>query len=165
MEGLPSLSIQGLLKTHSAVADELRNRKVIRTSNNPLGDVTEHLFQTAFGWNLETNSRAGFDATCTELGRIQIKSRRVSSQNRSRQAGDIRRLGDKLFDYLAGVVFDESYEVHVAMLIPHHLILAKALDIQHTNSSRIYLRDDWVKVSGVRDLTASVREAWASLNA
>ena len=154
-----------LLQLHARIGDQLRAKEICRTSNNPVGDVAEFLFHRTFGWKLETNSKAGFDAVCPELGKIQIKSRRVSLQNPSRQAGDSRNLDKKLFDYLAAVVFDHAYNVHIAMLIPHRLVVERAKDIHHTRSSRIYLRDDWLGVSGVRDFTEPVRNTWGSINA
>lgn len=161
---LSNLSIQALLQRHAAIGDELYNRDVCRTSNNPLGDVAEFLFHKSFGWALEPNSKAGFDAICKKHGKIQIKSRRVSSRNKSLQAGDIRKLDEHLFDQLAGVVFDEKYDVKFAMLIPHSLIQNSALQIKHTNSYRIYLRPDWLQRAGVIDLTNKIRSTWHSLN-
>jgi hypothetical protein len=165
MTDLSVLSVRDLLQLNASIGDELRAREICRTSNNPVGDVAEFLFHRTFGWKLETNSKAGFDAVCPKLGNIQIKSRRVSLQNPSRQAGAIRNLDKGLFDYLAGVVFDHRYEVHIAMLIPHHLVVKQATDIYHTRSSRIYLRDDWLKIDGVQDLTGQVRNTWAAINA
>jgi hypothetical protein len=165
MVELTTLSVRALLQLNASIGDELRVREICRTSNNPVGDVAEFLFHRAFGWKLETNSKAGFDAVCPELGKIQIKSRRVSIQNPSRQAGDIRNLDKKLFDYLAAVVFDHTYNVHIAMLIPHWLVVERATDIHHTRSSQIYLRDDWLEAGDVQDLTKLVRSTWASLNA
>jgi hypothetical protein len=165
MAQLPALSVRGLLQLNASIGDELRAREICRTSNNPIGDVAEYLFHRTFGWTLESNSKAGFDALCPKRGKIQIKSRRLSLQNPSRQAGDIRNLDKGLFDFLAGVVFDHAYGIHVAMLIPHRLIVAQATNIQYNRSSRIYLRDDWLDVSGVEDLTTQLRTAWAAINA
>jgi hypothetical protein len=164
MEELNSFSIQGLMQRHAAIGNELYHREVCRTSNNPLGDVAEFLFHKTFGWELETNSRAGFDAICKNFGKIQIKSRRISPRNNSLQAGDIRNLNNRLFDFLAGVVFNETYDVEFAMLIPHTLIEKSAINITHTNSSRIYLRRDWLEKDGVQDLTEEVRKTWRALN-
>jgi hypothetical protein len=165
MGELKKLTIQKLLQQHASIASELRSRGVSRTANNPLGDTAEYIFHSAFGWKLEPNSKAGFDAICPKLGRVQIKSRRVTEHNKSRQAGDIRKLDNKLFDHLAGVVFDADYEIHVAMIIPHSLILKRAIAISHSNSSRIYLRDEWLAEEGVKDVTVHMRKAWAILNA
>ena len=71
----------------------------------------------------------------------------------------------KLFDYLAGVVFDENYDLMFAMLIPHQKVMKNALKIEHTNSFRIYLRPDWLTQDGVSDLTSKLRSTWKELNA
>ena len=51
MEELPKLSSKELLTLHAKVADEWRERGITRTLNLPTGDLAEHLFCTAFGWN------------------------------------------------------------------------------------------------------------------
>lgn len=62
MENLKTLSVNELLKLHAGVLDELRLREIIRSSNGPSGDYAEILFSRSFGWNLENNSSAGYDA-------------------------------------------------------------------------------------------------------
>jgi hypothetical protein len=160
------------MQLHAHIGVELRGRHITRTSNNPIGDVAEYLFSQTFGWCLENNSKAGFDAISTEdsvpicpkNSKIQIKSRRVWQRSKSRQAGDIRNLDMRLFDYLAGVVFNEDYEIEMAILIPHALVQSNALSITHSNSSRIYLRDAWLETNGVKNLTEIVSEKWSELN-
>ena len=157
-------SLKQLLQLNGAIVAELKRRGVCRTSNSPIGDIAEHLFSNAFGWQLESNSKAGFDAL-DDLGqKYQIKSRRVSAGNQSRQAGDIRRLKDGLFDFVAGVVFSEECDVLLGLIIPHRLVAERASEISHSNSSRIYLRDDWVDTPGVRNVTGELREEWERLN-
>ena len=164
MQEMYDLSLRELLQLHSRVGDELRDRQACRTGNNPVGDIAENLFSKAFGWPLEPNSKVGFDARCSERGRMQIKSRRLSRFNSSRQAGDIRDLDQLKFDWLAGIVFLEDWSVHVAVLIPHALIMQKSIPIPHSRSSRIYLRDNWVAIAGVVDVTVQLRESWAELS-
>ncbi|WP_325543195.1 hypothetical protein [Sphingopyxis sp.] len=163
MGSLSALSIRSLLRMHSGVGDELRSRQVCRTSNNPAGDIAEHLFSHTFGWELQNNSKAGFDAACGVRGRIQIKCRRVTGTNPSRQAGDIRDLERHRFDWLAGVVFDEGWDVILGMLIPHELVVQRALPITHSRSSRIYLQNDWLSVDGVVDVTGDLQQGWSLL--
>ncbi|WP_274875112.1 hypothetical protein [Sinorhizobium meliloti] len=38
-----------LLKLHAAIMEELRNKNVLRSANNPTGDLAEYLFCAAFG--------------------------------------------------------------------------------------------------------------------
>lgn len=77
MDSLSSKSITELLALHSAIMEELRARKVLRSANNPTGDLAEFLFCAAFHWAQENNSARGFDATDDDGTRYQIKGRRV----------------------------------------------------------------------------------------
>jgi hypothetical protein len=50
---LRAKSIAELLALHAAVSEELRERNVLRSANNPTGDLAEYLFCKAFGWAQE----------------------------------------------------------------------------------------------------------------
>lgn len=52
-----------LLELHAAILKELRERNIVRSSNQPLGDYAELLFSRAFKWTLENNSSSGHDVT------------------------------------------------------------------------------------------------------
>jgi len=73
------------LSLHSRVAEELRARGVTRSSNNPTGDLAEYLFCKAFGWTQAQKSHANIDAVGKDGTRYQIKGRRVTRFNNSRQ--------------------------------------------------------------------------------
>jgi len=45
--------------------EELRGRGVTHSTNNPVGDLAEHLFRKAFGWRLSPKSKAG-SAVCRD---------------------------------------------------------------------------------------------------
>ena len=155
---ITTAGVRELLGFHAQVIDELRDRKIIRTGNAPLGDYAEYLFALAFGWSLEGNSSAGHDAVHQGI-RYQIKSRRVTPRNPSRQLGAIRRLPEKTFDVLAAVLFDETYGVSRAILIPHGIVSTRAKHVPHTNSWRVMLEDWWWQAPGVRDVTAALKAA------
>src|SRR5882757_9786398 len=108
-----------LLTLHATVAEELRTRGVTRSSNNPTGDLAEYLFCKAFSWMQAGNSNRSIDATATDGMRYQIKARRMTRHNVSRQLSGIRNFQGRHFDFLAGVVFTESYEVLRAAIIPY----------------------------------------------
>ena len=160
-EHLQGMSVQDLLVLHSQVGDELRNRKIVRTGNNPIGDYAEHLFAQAFGWTLQLNSASGHDAEKDGV-RYQIKSRRMTAKSTSRQLGAIRRLPDKTFDVLAAVLFDSRFNVLKAILIPHDLVLQHAKRVEHTNSWRLMLEDRWWNTPGIQDVTDVIRSAAAA---
>jgi hypothetical protein len=103
-----------LFIAYGAVMDELRRRGIMRSSNSPGSDYAELLFCTAFGWHRESNSATGHDAVGRNGKRYQIKGRRLTQHNRSRQLSAIRRLKDTPppFDFLAGVLFDQAFKCH-----------------------------------------------------
>ena len=157
------MSVTGLLATHGAIMDELRRRDVVRTSNNPVGDYGETLFARAFGWTLATNSALGYDAEDGDGVRYQIKCRRLTRPDGSRQLSAIRRLPDKAFQFLAAILFDETYAVSRAVIVPHELVTARARFIEHTNSWLFMLDDRVWDAPGARDVTAEMRAAAVTL--
>ncbi|MER8421664.1 hypothetical protein [Mesorhizobium sp. M1329] len=158
-EIIRTAGVTELLILHSQIMEELRDREIVRTSNAPLGDYAELLFATAFGWSLGNNSSTGHDATDAAGIRYQIKSRRVTPRNASRQLSAIRRLPDNAFDFLAAVLFDESYRVTKAIVIPHAVVVRRAKRVEHTNSWRFILDDRVWDEEGARDVTEAVASA------
>jgi hypothetical protein len=146
-----------LLKLHSEVSEELRTRGISRSSNSPTGDLAEYLFCKAFGWTQAGNSMANIDAIGEDGGRYQIKGRRITRHQGSRQLSALRDLAGGHFDFLAGVIFSEDYTVLRAAIIPQALVLERATFVQRTNSHRFLLRDDIWEAPGVRNVTAELR--------
>jgi hypothetical protein len=165
MTELRDLTPPDLLVLHAAVSDELRRRGVLRSSNNPVGDLAEHLFCRAFGWKQAPKSMRDADATdAAGVVRYQIKGRRPTSYNASRQLGALRDLPEQRFDVLAAVLFQEDYRVLRAALIPHARVVELAKRVERTNSWRFLLRDAVWSVADVRDVTEELRKAernWA----
>lgn len=157
MDDLSQLTPVQLLALHARVADELRARGVTRTSNNPTGDLAEYLFCKAFGWKQADNSQANVDAVGADNSRYQIKGRRVTRYNKSRQLSAIRDLAGAHFDFLAGVIFSEDYSVLRAAIIPYSVAVERASFVERTNSHKFFLRDDVWDAPNVRDVTAELR--------
>jgi hypothetical protein len=151
------LSTLELLKLHAAISEQLRERKIMRSANNPTGDLAEHLFCAAFSWQQAPNSSANVDAIDNSGLRYQIKGRRITRHNQSRQLGGIRNFAGRHFDYLAAVLFDGDYAVLRAALVPYAVVEQRARFTAHTNSHRFLLRDDVWAVDGVRDVTQELR--------
>ena len=154
---LSELTPPELLVLHAKLADELRIRGITRSANNPTGDLAEYLFCKAFGWTQAGNSHTNVDAIATDGTRYQIKGRRITRYNNSRQLSAIRDLSGGHFDFLAGVLFSEDYAVMRAALIPHAVARARAAFVERTNSHRFLLRDDIWNAAGVRDVTTELR--------
>jgi hypothetical protein len=154
-----SLSVAELLLLHAQIGEELRDRAVVRSANNPTGDLAEYLFCRAFEWKQAPNSERGYDATGPDGTRYQIKGRRIHRRNKSRQLSAIRDLERGHFHVLAGVLFDDDFNVMKAALIPAALVAERSTFIARTNSNRFMLRDDVWNAPGVRDVSAEIAAA------
>lgn len=144
---------------YGRIIDELRDRKILRTGNAPLGDYAEWLFAKAYGWSLEPNSSAGHDATAGGK-RYQIKARRLVHDGKgSRQLGVLRNLEGGDFDTLAAVLFSSRYSVWRAALIPIEIVQQRAKKVAHVNGWRFILDDAVWSLPGVVDVTLALRDA------
>lgn len=103
------------------------------------------------------NSRANVDAVGSDGTRYQIKGRRITRYNNSRQLSALRDLQGEHFDFIAGVLFNEDYTVMRAALIPHAVALERSSFVERTNSHKFLLRDDVWNAAGVRDVSAELR--------
>lgn len=154
----PSKSILGLLRVYNTILLELRATGAIRSNNNPVADFAEHLFCEAFDWTLATKSTKGHDATSSDGIRFEIKARRLSNENGSRQLSAIRDLDGQHFDYLAGVLFEPDFSVYRAAIIPWKVVVDRANHVQSTNSAKFLLRDDVWEIPNVQDVTERLRQ-------
>lgn len=152
-----------ILQLYSDALEELRRREILRSANNPSGDYGELLFSRAFGWQLQNNSSSGHDATDEDGVRYQIKCRRITPRNQSRQLSFIRNLPDNPFDILAGVLLDQNFKVLRAALVPVAVVQEKATYVKHVNAWRMILRDSVWDTPSVRDVTADLRNIEQSL--
>jgi len=55
------MEVKELLQLQTSITNELKDRGIVRTQNNPLGDYTEWLVSKALDLMLEANSKAGYD--------------------------------------------------------------------------------------------------------
>lgn len=157
MIDLCHLGAQELLALHSRVGEELRARGITRSSNNPTGDLAEYLFCKAFNWEQAGKSNPNIDAIGPGGVRYQIKGRRITRYNTSRQLSAIRDLSGAHFDFLAGVLFSEDYGIFRAAVIPYDVVVHRAVFVDRTNSHKFLLRDDVWATPGVRDVTEELR--------
>jgi hypothetical protein len=157
--------VNELLEIHSAILEELRERKIVRSSNGPVGDYAEFLFAKAFAWELVNNSQKGYDAKDTDGQSYQIKSRRITLHNGSRQLSPLRRLPEKSFDFLAGVLFNADYSIYRAVILPHSVIEPRCRFSKHTNGWLFKLEDNVWQMPDARDVTPQLKSAAAALGA
>ena len=157
MIDLTKLSSTELLALYARISEDFRRRGLTRSSNNPVGDLAEYLVCKAFDWTQAGNSKANLDAVDSDGNRYQIKGRRPTRHNRSRQLSAIRDLNGNHFDVLAGVLFRENYGILRAALIPRSIVADRATFVERTNSYKFQLHDDVWDAPGVRDVTETLQ--------
>ncbi|MCP5224044.1 MAG: hypothetical protein H6946_02725 [Thauera sp.] len=155
---IQSLSVRELFASFVALLGELRRRGVVRSTNNPVADFSELLFEKALLLQLAPKSTKGYDATDAHGRKYEIKGRRLTAHNGSRQLSALRGLDQQHFTYLAGVLFREDFSVLRACLVPHEQVLAQSTYRKHTNSWIFQLRDGVWDLPGVMDVTPQLQE-------
>jgi len=137
---LSSLSNRELLQLYSRLIEELRQRKLTRSSNNPVSDYAEKIVCEKLKLTLQAKSSKGYDALDEKSGtKYQIKARRLTRHNMSRQLGVIRNLDQRLFDFLIAVIFDESFKPIEVWRIPRETIPKYAHYSEHQNGHILVL--------------------------
>ncbi len=89
--------------------------------------------------------------------KYQIKGRRVTPANPSRQLSAIRNLDAAEFDHIIGVLFDAEFTVAGAYKVPHSVVREYAKYRKHTNAHILHLRGNVLSDSRVVDITTSLR--------
>ncbi|MFO0836009.1 MAG: hypothetical protein U0638_13640 [Phycisphaerales bacterium] len=157
---LKRMSGHELLQLFCWTLEELRGREMVSSTNNPVGDFTEKIVINALGLKGTRKSNAGHDATDSRGKRYQIKGRRITSHNPSRQLSFMRELESRPFDHLVGVLFDADFSVLRAAKIPFRVVRERARYSVHTKAHRFWLVDEVWQLNGVEDITrAIIKEA------
>lgn len=68
------LSVAELLVLHARVGEELRERSVARSANNPTGDLAEYLFFRMFGWQQAPKSEGDMTPPGRMVRGIKLKA-------------------------------------------------------------------------------------------
>ena len=119
---------------------ELRSRNLIRSWNNPVADFAERLVAEQLNLDLAPPVAQGYDATDRDGLRYQIKARRITPQNKSRQLGAIRKLELNEFDFLIAAIFDEDLVLFEMWRIPHEVVVDFGRWVPTLNGHRIHVR-------------------------
>jgi hypothetical protein len=154
-----ALTDRELLALYVRILESLRVRGIVRSKNNPVADIAEILCMRALNLTLAPKSTTGYDAKDPDGQRIEIKARRITKENPSRQLSAIRGLDKRHFDYLAGVLFNDDFSVLRGSLIPYEVVKQYATHNLHTNSHRFLLRDSVWSRPGVQDITQLLKKA------
>lgn len=159
MANLKKKTDRELLSLYTAVMDELRTRAVVRSSNAPGADYAESLVAKAMKLKLNTASTAGYDGIDARGKKYEVKCRRPTTHNKSRQLSAIRGLEHEHFDFLVGVLFNPDFTILRVALIPYRVVKEHASFVPSTNSWKFMLRDRVWSLPGVKDITDQVRKA------
>jgi hypothetical protein len=155
---LSALEPEELLQLNGTIIRELHSRGIVRTGNNPLSDYTEWMVSRCLSLTLANNSTRGYDATDELDGlKYEIKARRVTPSNQSRQLSAIRNLDGMHFDVLIAVVYDEDFKVILGLKIPHSVVINKSTYVKATNSYKLEAKDNLKNEAGVVDITQLLR--------
>lgn len=154
--GIPT---RDLLTNFANILAELRERKILRTVNNPVADYAEYLVSRALNLHLLGNSTAGHDAVDRGGARFEIKARRNAANTNSHQLSAIRNLDAAKFDFLVAVLFTASFDVERAAIIPYSVVKDRATYVPHTNAWNVILRPSLWDAGGVQDISDRLRVA------
>lgn len=108
-----------LLRDWSKIMRELRHREIIRTNNNPVGDIAEAIVAEYYQGERGTFSQAGWDVRTPAGERIQVKAMRQTPDSKRRNLSPIR---DRDYDVVVVVVFNEDFLVTEGFRIPQPVV-------------------------------------------
>ena len=148
-----------LLDAYCSLMSAMRERGIVRSSNNPVADYTEALVSRALGLTLEAQSRAGYDALGADGTRYQIKGRRLTTHNASTQLSALRNLAQRPFDRLAAVAYAQDLSVLYGALIPIEVVVELGRFSAHSNSHVVMFRRKVLEDARVIDITAALSAA------
>jgi hypothetical protein len=151
---LPNMELFGF---YADIMSELRRRDIVHSSNNPVANYAEKLAAHALVLSVMKESTKGYDATDKDGRRYEIKGRRPTAENKSRQLSMFRELDKKHFDLLVGILFHENFVVLKGCVIPYEVVLKRAKYSKHPNAWIFHLKDDVWNISGVRDITKDLK--------
>jgi len=139
---LKNMNEQALLQLYSDLMEELRNRELIRSSNNPVADYAEKVAVECMDLIRARKEDKGYDALDRQKKRYQVKGRRLTRHNSSRQLGVIRNLDEKLFDYLIAVIFNEDFSVNEIWKVPYQFVKKNSRFSKHQNGHIFFAKPE-----------------------
>ncbi|NMN97821.1 hypothetical protein [Antrihabitans stalactiti] len=103
---LAALTVPELLKLWSGTMSELQDRELVRTNNNPVGDLAEAIVHAHMGGERAGFSQKGWDIRTPDGERVQVKGMRKTATTKRRNLSAIR---DADYDSVVVVVFDADF--------------------------------------------------------
>lgn len=116
---LSELSAPDLLKLWSGTMSELQNRELVRTGNNPVGDLAEAIVHEHFGGERGSFNQKAWDVLTADGERIQVKALRRAGKRKRRNLSAIR---DSEYDSVVVVMFNGAFELTGAVKFPRETV-------------------------------------------
>ncbi len=116
---LTEASVPELLRLWAKVMRELRSREIIRTNNNPVGDIAEAIVAEHYHAERGSFAQAGWDVRTKDGERIQVKSMRQTAGSKRRNLSPIR---DADYDSVVIVILNEDFEVTDGLRLKKDLV-------------------------------------------
>lgn len=158
LRGLRTLDLLGM---YAGILEELRKRRVTRSSNSPIADYAEQLVCNALSLRRASPSEKGYDAVDEGGARYEIKARRYTAHARATHFSPVRDLKSEHFHYFVGVLFEEDFTVREALVLPRTVVADLAKYRKHINGWIMPIHPWMRAVAGIRNITAEMREAQA----
>jgi len=114
-----SRSTRELLADWAAIMRALHAREVVRTQNNPIGDIAEAIVAAHYGGTRGSFSQAGWDVCTPEGELLQVKALRQTGARSRRNLSPIR---DADYDAVIVVIFDEDFRVSEGLRIERETV-------------------------------------------
>ncbi|MEU4430026.1 hypothetical protein AB0F65_05020 [Nocardia rhamnosiphila] len=156
------LTVPELLRLWAGSMSELMERGLIRTGNNPVGDLAEAIAHEHFGGERGSFSQKGWDIRTPDGERIQVKGMRRTGANKRANLSAIR---DADYDTLVVVIFDQDFDLTVSFTMPRAKVEESFTRSAHVNGiiprisnrllagesiTRIDLREAYRRISSPR---------------
>lgn len=124
-----------LLSDWVAIMRQLRALGVIRTNNNPIGDIAEAIVCDHYGGERASFSQKGWDVKAPDGELIQVKSRRRTPESNPTVLSPI---SDDDYDSLVVVIFDEDFQVTEGLKASRALV-EDSFSLDSKNQRRVRL--------------------------
>ena len=115
-QNLKTHSTRELLALWAAILRELRRRGVVRTANNPIGDIAEELVAAHLKGERASFSNAGWDVATPDGERLEVKAIRIAEVKTRSNLSPIPR--SSTYTSVIVVVFDADLRVTETLRVP-----------------------------------------------
>lgn len=149
---LKTLSVRELLSLWASSLRELKDRDVVRTFNNPIGDIAEELVARHYEGERGSFTQKAWDVKVgDEL--LQVKALRRTGIRTRRNLSPIR--SDQGYDAVVIVIFTDDLRVDSALRVPRDVVIELFPIRPHVNGRIIMVGRRLLEHPGVETIQLS----------